>query len=52
MSEYIFNKFQGNVNTEDVKYIADPHLRNIVNTAIALERPDRKSTRLNSSHYS
>lgn len=39
MSEYIFNKFQGNVNTEDVKYIADPHLRNIVNTAIALERP-------------
>ncbi|MEJ2251950.1 MAG: MoxR family ATPase [Candidatus Lokiarchaeota archaeon] len=35
----IFNKFQGNVNTETVKYIADPHLRNIVNVSIALGRP-------------
>ncbi|MFO8018785.1 MAG: MoxR family ATPase [Promethearchaeia archaeon] len=39
MSKYTFDKFQGNVNTENVKYIADPNLRNIVNTAIALERP-------------
>ncbi|MGV9171576.1 MAG: AAA family ATPase [Promethearchaeia archaeon] len=38
-SKYTFDKFQGNVNTEHVKYIADPNLRNIVNTAIALERP-------------
>ena len=34
-----FNKFQGNVNTEKVKYIADPQLRNIVNVSIALARP-------------
>jgi MoxR-like ATPase len=34
-----FNKFQGNVNTEKVKYIADPQLRNIVNVSIALGRP-------------
>ena len=34
-----FNKFQGDVKTETVKYLADPQLRNIVNVAIALERP-------------
>ncbi|MHA1762774.1 MAG: AAA family ATPase [Promethearchaeota archaeon] len=34
-----FNKFKGDVNTDRVKYIADPQLRNIVNVAIALERP-------------
>ena len=38
MSE-TFNKFQGNVNTKTVKYIADPQLRNIVNVSIALGRP-------------
>jgi len=34
-----FNKFQGDVKTEKVKYLADPQLRNIVNVAIALGRP-------------
>ncbi len=34
-----FDKFQGDVNTERIKYIADPQLRNIVNVSIALERP-------------
>ncbi|MFW9867279.1 MAG: AAA family ATPase [Candidatus Thorarchaeota archaeon] len=34
-----FNKFQGNVKTETVKYLADPQLRNIVNVSIALGRP-------------
>ena len=34
-----FNKFQGDVKTENVKYLADPQLRNIVNVAIALGRP-------------
>lgn len=34
-----FNKFQGNVNTQDIKYIADPNLQNIVNVSIALGRP-------------
>ena len=34
-----FNKFQGDVKTENVKYLADPQLRNIVNVAIALARP-------------
>ncbi len=34
-----FNKFQGNVNTDKVKYIADPQLQNIVNVTIALGRP-------------
>ena len=36
---YDFNKFIGNVNTDRVRYIADPQLRNIVNVSIALERP-------------
>jgi len=34
-----FNKFQGDVNTDRVKYLADPQLRNIVNVSIALARP-------------
>jgi MoxR-like ATPase len=34
-----FNKFQGDVKTKTVKYLADPQLRNIVNVAIALGRP-------------
>jgi MoxR-like ATPase len=36
---YDFNKFIGSVNTDRVRYIADPQLRNIVNVSIALERP-------------
>ena len=39
MSNVDFNKFKGNVNTERVRYIADPQLRNIVNVSIALGRP-------------
>ncbi|TFF87748.1 MAG: MoxR family ATPase [Promethearchaeota archaeon] len=39
MSQSGFDKFRGDVNTERVKYIADPQLRKIVNVAIALERP-------------
>ncbi|MFX1551589.1 MAG: AAA family ATPase [Promethearchaeota archaeon] len=39
MSHKGFNKFQGDVKTENVKYLADPQLRNIVNVAIALGRP-------------
>jgi MoxR-like ATPase len=39
MSNSGFNKFQGDVKTENVKYLADPQLRNIVNVAIALGRP-------------
>ena len=39
MSNSSFNQFQGNVNTDKVKYIADPQLRNIVNVSIALARP-------------
>jgi MoxR-like ATPase len=34
-----FNKFKGDVNTDRIKYIADPQLRNIVNVSIALARP-------------
>jgi MoxR-like ATPase len=34
-----FNQFKGDVNTERIKYIADPQLRNIVNVSIALARP-------------
>ena len=34
-----FNKFEGNVNTQKIKYIADPQLQNIVNVSIALARP-------------
>jgi MoxR-like ATPase len=36
---YTFNKFEGNVNTANIKYIADPQLQNIVNVSIALARP-------------
>ncbi len=39
MSNTSFNQFQGNVNTERIRYIADPQLRNIVNVSIALARP-------------
>lgn len=39
MSNAGFNQFKGDVNTENVKYIADPQLRNIVNVSIALGRP-------------
>ena len=39
MSNIGFNKFQGDVKTEKIKYLADPQLRNIVNVAIALARP-------------
>ena len=39
MSNMGFNKFQGDVKTEKIKYLADPQLRNIVNVAIALARP-------------
>jgi len=39
MSNQNFNQFIGNVNTERIRYIADPQLRNIVNVSIALERP-------------
>lgn len=39
MSEFTFNQFHGNVNTERIRYIADPQLRNIVNVSIALGRP-------------
>ena len=39
MSQESFNQFKGNVNTERIRYIADPQLRNIVNVSIALERP-------------
>ena len=39
MSNTGFNQFEGDVNTERIKYIADPQLRNIVNVSIALARP-------------
>ena len=39
MSASDFNQFRGDVNTERIKYIADPQLRNIVNVSIALARP-------------
>jgi MoxR-like ATPase len=39
MSKTEFNQFRGDVNTDKVKYIADPQLRNIVNVAISLGRP-------------
>ncbi len=39
MSNSSFNKFKGDVRTDRIRYIADPQLRNIVNVAIALERP-------------
>ncbi|MCK4239357.1 MAG: AAA family ATPase, partial [Candidatus Lokiarchaeota archaeon] len=38
-SNYQFDQFIGNVNTDRIRYIADPQLRNIVNVTIALERP-------------
>ncbi len=39
MSNYKFNQFQGSINTDTIRYIADPQLRNIVNVSIALARP-------------
>jgi len=39
MSQSRFDQFVGNVNTERIRYIADPQLRNIVNVSIALGRP-------------
>jgi MoxR-like ATPase len=39
MSMIGFNQFRGDVNTDKIKYIADPQLRNIVNVSIALSRP-------------
>lgn len=39
MSNTSFDKFQGAVKTDKIKYIADPQLRNIVNVSIALGRP-------------
>jgi MoxR-like ATPase len=39
MSNKGFNQFQGDVKTQNVKYLADPQLRNIVNVSIALARP-------------
>jgi MoxR-like ATPase len=39
MSITNFDQFKGNVNTERIRYIADPQLRNIVNVSIALGRP-------------
>jgi MoxR-like ATPase len=39
MSNKSFNQFQGDVKTQNVKYLADPQLRNIVNVSIALGRP-------------
>jgi len=39
MSNTGFDQFKGDVNTERIKYIADPQLRNIVNVSIALARP-------------
>jgi len=39
MSKTSFNQFEGSINTDKVRYIADPQLRNIVNVSIALERP-------------
>ncbi|TFG21936.1 MAG: MoxR family ATPase [Promethearchaeota archaeon] len=39
MSISNFDKFKGSINTERIRYIADPQLRNIVNVSIALERP-------------
>ena len=39
MSNAGFNQFRGDVNTDRIKYIADPQLRNIVNVSIALARP-------------
>jgi len=39
MSKSSFNQFEGSINTDKVRYIADPQLRNIVNVSIALARP-------------
>ena len=39
MSNVNFDQFKGNVNTDRVRYIADPQLRSIVNVSIALGRP-------------
>lgn len=39
MSKPSFNQFEGSINTDKIRYIADPQLRNIVNVSIALARP-------------
>ncbi len=39
MSNAGFNQFKGSINTDKVRYIADPQLRSIVNVSIALGRP-------------
>lgn len=39
MSNVDFDQFKGNVQTDKVRYLADPQLRNIVNVSIALQRP-------------
>ena len=39
MSKSSFNQFVGSINTDKIRYIADPQLRNIVNVSIALARP-------------
>ncbi len=39
MSSPSFNQFKGSINTDKVRYIADPQLRSIVNVSIALGRP-------------
>jgi MoxR-like ATPase len=39
MSISNFDQFKGSINTERIRYIADPQLRNIVNVSIALQRP-------------
>jgi len=39
MSNAEFNLFAGSINTDKIRYIADPQLRNIVNVSIALARP-------------
>ena len=39
MSNSNFDQFKGSINTEKIRYIADPQLRNIVNVSIALQRP-------------
>ncbi|MFX1275647.1 MAG: AAA family ATPase [Promethearchaeota archaeon] len=39
MSGSGFDQFKGSINTDRVRYIADPQLRSIVNVSIALGRP-------------
>lgn len=39
MSNSGFDQFKGSINTDRIRYIADPQLRSIVNVSIALGRP-------------